>query len=88
MAITLISVFVIQWLMAEGMAKLIFPSIFIAINLFMFLALFSEFSEFSQLNREAVVLLVVGTLYLGLNIVSSIYIILKSGNFASDGIKV
>lgn len=74
-AIFLFIVLGLHMFVARGPFKFIFPSLFIIINLYMFLALFSEFSEFPILSMEAISLLLVGTLYLGLNIASSVIII-------------
>ena len=78
-AIGLVVVFGLHLFVAKRNTRLIFPSIFIALNLFMFLALFSELFEFNTFNREAMILLGVGSLYLGFNILSGIVII--KGNF-------
>ena len=75
-AIGLMLIFGLHLFVAKGTSKLIFPSIFILLNLFMYLALFSEFSEFSTINKEAMKLLIVGGLYLGINILSGAIIIL------------
>ena len=83
-AIGLALVFGLHLFVAKGMAKMIFPSIFIALNLFMFLALFSEFSEFTTINKDAIILLVVGGLYLGLNVLSGIIIIM--GNLQREAV--
>ena len=65
---------------AKGRMKFIFPSIFLAINLYMFLALFSEFREFSSVTKDSMVLLGVGFLYLGLNVLSAIAIMKNADN--------
>jgi hypothetical protein len=75
-AILLVIVFGLHFFVAKRIAKFIFPTIFIALNLFMYLALFSEFSEFINVNKDAMILLIVGGLYLGLNILSGVVIIL------------
>lgn len=74
-AIGLAVVFGLHFFIARNTAKMIFPSIFICLNLFMFLALFSELSEFTEFNKDAAIMLIVGSLYLGLNILSGIVII-------------
>ena len=74
-AIGLAVVFGLHLFVAKNTAKMIFPSIFICLNLFMFLALFSELSEFTEFNKEAAIMLIVGSLYLGLNIISAIIMI-------------
>jgi len=42
--------------------------IFLLLNFFLVLALLSELSEFTEFNKNAILLLTVGSLYLGLNI--------------------
>ncbi len=79
-ALGFVVVFFLHLFVAKGNAKLIFPSIFFVINLYMFLALFSEFGEFSTLNSEAIILLGVGILYLGINVLCSIVMILNYYN--------
>ena len=77
-AIAFFVIFGLHLFVAKGGAKMIFPSIFILVNLFMFLALFSELREFETFNREALFMLLVGTLYFGLNIVTSFIMILAN----------
>lgn len=77
-AIGLAIVFGLHLFVAKKETKIIFPTIFIALNLFMFLALFSELSEFSSFNRDASIMLIVGCLYLGMNVLSGIIIIRSS----------
>ena len=76
-AIGLILIFGLHLFVAKGATKLIFPTIFILLNLFMYLALFSEFSEFTTVNKEALTLLIVGGLYFGINIICGVVIILE-----------
>jgi len=77
LAIALLVIIGLHLFVAKGLWKHLFPSLFILINLFMFLALFSEFSEFESLTSDALILLSVGTLYLGLNIVSAVVILVN-----------
>ncbi|MDF1698467.1 MAG: hypothetical protein P1U56_21630 [Saprospiraceae bacterium] len=74
-AIALLIGFVLHVFKAKNEAKLVFPVLFICLNGFMFLALFSEFNEFPGLSKDAIILIGVGTLYLGLNILSGIVMI-------------
>jgi len=74
-AYSLFIVFGLHLFAAKGKLKFIFPSIFLLINLYMFLALFSEFREFKTLNKDAMLLLGVGILYLGLNVLSAVTIL-------------
>ncbi|MEM9545823.1 MAG: hypothetical protein AAGA77_07615 [Bacteroidota bacterium] len=74
-AIILAGIFALHFFVARGFYRMIFPSIFIVLNLYMFLALFSEFSEFSTLDKNALTLLSVGIIYLGLNLISAAIIL-------------
>ena len=85
-AIGLIVVFSLHLFVAKNGVKLIFPSIFITLNLFMFLALFSEFSEFPTLTNEAITLLSVGSFYLSLNVLSAVIMI--RGNIEQSRLKI
>ena len=76
-ALTFFVVFGLHLFVAKGAFKFIFPSIFAALNLYMFLALFSELSEFTTFNMEAFTMLSVGTLYLGLNIAGAVIMMLN-----------
>lgn len=63
-AIAFFVIFGLHLFVAKGAGKLIFPFLFILINMFMFLALFSELSEFSTFNQEALIMLSVGSFLL------------------------
>ncbi len=52
-------------------------SIFLLLNLFMVLALLSELREFTEFSSSFYELLIVGSLYLGLNILVSLGMIVK-----------
>jgi hypothetical protein len=56
---------------------IITSSLIIAANLFLFLALFSELTEFTSFNSEAKKLLFIGALFLGLNLFVSVLMLLK-----------
>jgi len=86
-AIILIGIFALHFFVARGFYKLIFPAIFILLNLYMFLALFSEFSEFSSLDKNAINLMIVGILYLGLNIISAAVIFHSNIRIESVSVK-
>ena len=74
-AIGLALIFGLHLFGAKGDAKLIFPTLFILLNLYMFLALFSEFNEFPRISYDALQLLFVGGVYLTLNVLSGIIMI-------------
>jgi hypothetical protein len=75
-AICLFLIFGLHLFVAKSTFKLIFTSIFIALNLYMFLALFFEFGEFNSINKQAMILLGVGSIYLSINILCG-FIILR-----------
>ncbi len=54
-------------------------SLWILVNLFMVLALISEVSEFPEFNSDALQLLGVGSLFLGLNLIFSVMLLVKYG---------
>lgn len=56
---------------------IIIASVFLMLNLYMILALVSELLEFSSMTSSFYQLLIVGTLFLGSNIVASIFMTLK-----------
>ncbi|GEM_PF-317850 len=68
-AIGLLLVLVFQLLSKKRIPGLIISSIFILLNLYMVLALLSELSEFEEPTGNYWKLLVVGALFLGLNLV-------------------
>lgn len=51
--------------------------LFLALSLYMVLALVSELSKFSSFNKNAQELLLFGSIYLSINILVSIFMILK-----------
>ena len=71
-------VFGLHLFVARGNTKLVFPIIFACINVYMFLALFSEFREFSSISEEAMIMMVVGVLYLGLNLAGAVILIINA----------
>lgn len=74
-ALVFFAAFALHYFVAKGAYRLIFPVFFFIINLYMILALLSEFSEFTTFGQEAAMLLAVGGIYLGLNLASAIIII-------------
>lgn len=77
--IAIIGLIIILFLIASKnkFLGIISSSLLIATNLFLFLALFSEFFEFTSFNNEAKNLLFVGSLFLGLNLLFSVLMLLK-----------
>jgi len=56
---------------------IIISTIFLLLNLYMVLALASELGEFPTFNKNALTMLLVGGVYLGLNIFFSIRMLIK-----------
>ena len=56
---------------------IITSALIIGANLFLFLALFSELSEFTSFDSQAKKLLFMGSLFLGLNLLVSTFMLLK-----------
>lgn len=77
--IAIIGLIVILFLIVtkNKITGIITSSLIIAANLFLFLALFSELSEFTSFNSDAKKLLFIGTLFLGLNLLVSVLMLLK-----------
>ena len=76
-AIALLITFVLVWIKKVKPLAIGFSVLFIILNLFMVLALFSELSEFEVFNSEAKTLLLVGLTYLGFNLLAGTAILLK-----------
>jgi len=76
-AIALLVILVLQLIYKKGTTGLIIASLFIALNLYMVLALISELAEFSEPNQNATKLLIFGTLFLGLNIFAGVFMFRK-----------
>jgi hypothetical protein len=77
--IAIIGLIVILFLIVtkNKITGIITSSLIIAANLFLFLALFSELSEFTSFNSDAKKLLFIGALFLGLNLLVSVLMLLK-----------
>ena len=67
-AIALLCTLTYQLIVKNAISGVIIASIFIVLNLYMVLALISELSEFPAPNNEWLQMLVVGSVFLGLNI--------------------
>jgi hypothetical protein len=76
-AIGLLVVLVYQIISKKAISGLIISAIFIFLNLFMVLALISELSEFESVTDNYNNLLIVGTIYIGLNLVMATFMFLK-----------
>lgn len=73
----LVAVLVLQAIFKNRMTGLIIASLFLAINLFMLLALISEFNEFPSFTADAGALLGVGLLLFLINVGMAILMIYK-----------
>lgn len=67
-AIGLIIILTLQIIFRNKTSGLLIAALFILINLYMFLALLSEFSEFPAINFDSLQLLLVGLFIIGLNL--------------------
>ena len=76
-AIILLVVLIYQLISKNKSLGLIIAGVFIILNIFMVLALISELSEFSTASQSAVNLLLVGSLFLGLNVTVASFMFLK-----------
>ena len=87
-AIGLIALLLIQLLIKKHLTGIVLASVFICINLFLLLALYSEFSEFPAGDSEGMSLLTWGVAYLGLNLVMSGMMLVKHAMRLSSDEKV
>lgn len=76
-AIILVIILGVQLVYQKAVMGIVIASLFLLLNLYMVLALISELREFNELTSSFYSLLIVGTLYLGLNIIISSYMIIK-----------
>ncbi len=76
-AIILMAVFILQLIFQNKIIGTTIAVFLLPINLFMILAVVSEFKEFPVINTEAKTLLFVGMLYFGLNILMSVIMGIK-----------
>jgi hypothetical protein len=76
-AIALLTVMIYQITSKKAISGMIISAIFIFLNLYMVLALISELSEFETVTDNYNNLLIVGTIYIGLNLVMGTFMFLK-----------
>ncbi|WP_299129216.1 hypothetical protein [uncultured Winogradskyella sp.] len=76
-AITLIVIISFQILKQKIVSGIIIGFIFILLNLYMVLALISELSEFKSVTDSFKIMLLVGSFYLGINIISGSFMLIK-----------
>ena len=77
-AIGILALLVTLLLTKNKVLGIVLGGLFILVNLFLVLALLSEFSEFETFNSAAQQLIFVGSLFLGLNLLFSFLLVLKN----------
>lgn len=76
-AIVLILILAVHLFFQKQIMGIVISSLFICMNLFLFLALISEFSEFPAGDPEGKTLLTYGLIYLGLNFMTGLAMLIK-----------
>ena len=76
-ALILLLVLTILIICRSALMGILISGLFLLLNLYMVLALFSELSEFPTFNKDAQIMLLFGATYLGLNIFLAIIMLLK-----------
>jgi len=76
-AITLTSILIFQLTSKNFITGLLISSLFIALNLYLILALISELSEFTIRNNDWNNLLIVGSLFIGFNLLAGAFMFYK-----------
>ena len=76
-ALALLALICFQIFKQKVISGLIIAIIFIILNLYMVLALISELSEFKSITDDFKIMFLVGSLYLGLNIISGFFMLIK-----------
>jgi hypothetical protein len=78
-AASLLLILVTLIVLKNRVLGLVISVVFLLLNLYMVLALISEFNEFETFNERAKELILFGSLYLGTNITISIVMLVKWG---------
>ncbi len=76
-AIAFLALLIIQMTIRNKISGIIIATIFILINIYMFFALLSEFYEFPIINTDGKRLLIVGSIFLGLNLLMAVFMLIK-----------
>jgi len=76
-AIILLLVLIGQVIFQNEIAGIIISSIFIVLNLYLVLALLSELSEFLELNLAFIKMLLIGSLFIGFNLIAGGFMMKK-----------
>ena len=82
-AIGLLAITVFLIVTQNNILGMVLGVLLVLMNLYMVLALLSEFSEFETINSDALKLIGFGSLYLGLNLLFSCYLFYKHMKIAS-----
>lgn len=88
-AIILFAILIYQIIYKNSTTGLVISSLFLLLNLYMVLALMSELFEFTEVNNGFLQMFLIGSIFIGLNIIVSIimlikYINLKDRNATSE----
>lgn len=76
-AITLVSVLLLQLIFKKAISGLLISGIFVIVNLYLVLALISELNEFTSTNQDYYNLLIAGSLFLSINILVGSFMFYK-----------
>jgi len=76
-AIAFLALLIIQITIRNKISGIIIATIFILLNIYMFFALLSEFYEFPIINTDRKRLLIVGSIFLGLNLLMAVFMLIK-----------
>jgi len=76
-AMLLLAILTFQLIYKKPGTGLVIASLFLLLNLYMVLALVSELSKFIEVNNEFVQVLLLGGVYLGLNLIFSSIMLFK-----------
>lgn len=76
-AIFLLAILCSLFIWKSKILGLVISFVMLTLSIFMVFALISELKEFRSFNGEAKIMLIVGTLWLGLNMVSGIFMLVK-----------
>lgn len=76
-AVLLLAILTYQIIYKNSSIGLVISSLFLVLNLYLVLALISELQEFTEVNDGFIKLILIGSIFLGLNIIVSIIMLIK-----------
>jgi|26BtaG_2_1085354.scaffolds.fasta_scaffold08032_2 hypothetical protein len=76
-AVVLLAILTYQIIYKNSSIGLVISSLFLVLNLYLVLALISELHEFTEVNDGFIKLILIGSIFLGLNIIVSIIMLIK-----------